>query len=252
MTQNPNDGSILTQGRPQVSSSAQTALACMGLVSIIVYCIWNRQLPDGQLLYFAALSIVGAAFGLIQLQTRLFVRTDRLEFSTWRTRHEVWFKHISSINSEDIIWRGNSPDLYGVVLHFRTDEQTVSLNLNAFENHQELLQSILERVQCIRAGVSIGPELWARTVQATPNLEIPRPPRQPMPILVQAPDGLEQLRTVLSAIGASAQAERVARVMVAYETGAMTNQDLRIELERLEEFSGPIAELRERILRRLE
>jgi hypothetical protein len=252
MTQTPNDGSLLTQGTPQINSSAQTAVACMVLVSIIVYCVWNRQLPDGLLLFFAALALCGAAFGLLQLQTRLSVRTDRLEYSTWQAQHEVWFKHITSIKSQTIIWAQQPQDRYGVTLCFRTDQQTFSIDLNSFENHQELLQTILEQVQRIQAGARIDPELRARTVQAKPNLEIPRPRREPMPILVDAPDGLEQLRKVLSAIGASAQAERVARVIVAYQTGAMTNKDLRLELERLEEFTGPIAELRERILQRLE
>jgi hypothetical protein len=252
MTQNPNNGSLLTQGTPKINSSAQTAVAFMVLVSIIVYCVWNRQLPDVLLLFFAMFALCGVAFGLIQLQTQLVVRTDRLEYSTWRAQHEVWFKHITSIKSQTIIWAQQPQDRYGVTLQFRTEDQTVSIDLNTFENHQELLQTILEQVQRTQASARIDPELRARTVQAKPNLEIPHPPREPMPILVPAPDGLEQLRKVLSAIGASTQAERVARVMAAYETGAMTNKDLRIELERLEEFTGPIAELRERILQRLE
>jgi hypothetical protein len=252
MTQHPNDGSLLTQGTPQVTASAQTAVACMVLVSIIVYCVWNQQLPDVLLMFFAALALCGTAFGLIQLQTRLSVRTDRLEYSTWQAQHEVWFKHLTSLRADAVIWTGQPADRYGVMLHLRTEEQTFSIDLNNFENHQELLQTILEQVQRIQAGARIDPELRARTVQAKPNLEISRPQREPMPILVDAPDGLEQLRKVLSAIGASTQAERVARVMAAYEMGAMTNQDLRLELERLEEFTGPIAELRERILQRLE
>jgi hypothetical protein len=252
MTQTPNDGSLLTQGTPQINSSAQTAVACMVLVSIIVYCVWNRQLPDGLLLFFAVLALCGVAFGLIQLQTQLLVRTDRLEYKTWQTRREVWFRHITGLGADAVTWAGQLPDRYGIMLHLRTDEQTFSIDLNVFENHQELLKTILEQVQRIQASARIDPELRARTVQAKPNLEIPRPRREPMPILVPAPDGLEQLRKVLSAIGASAQAERVARVIVAYQTGAMTNKDLRIELERLEEFTGPIAELRERILQRLE
>jgi hypothetical protein len=252
MTQNPTNGSMLTQGTPQVSSSAQTAVASMVLGSIIVYCVWRQQLPDGQLLFFAVLSLFGAAFGLIQLQTRLLVRTDRLEYSTWRSRQEVWFKQVRSVQSLTILWTQQPQDRYGLTLQFRTEDQTVSIDLNTFENHQELLQTILEQVQRIQARVRLDPELLARTVQAKPNLEIPRPPRDPMPILVHAPDGLAQLRRVLSAIGASAQAERVARVMTAYQSGAMTDQDLRKELERLEEFTGPIAELRERILQRLE
>jgi hypothetical protein len=146
MTQNPNDGSMLTQGTPQVSSSAQTAAACMVLVSIIVYCLWRQQLPDVLLLFFAVLSLCGAAFGLIQLQTRLLVRTDRFEYSTWRSRHEVWFKQVRSIQSM-IIWTQQPQDRYGLTLQFRTEDQTISIDLNTFENHQELLQTILEQVQ---------------------------------------------------------------------------------------------------------
>jgi hypothetical protein len=201
--------------------------------------------------FFAVLSLFGALFGLIQLQTRLSVRTDRLEYSTWRSRHEVWFKQVQGVQSM-ILWTQQPQDRYGLTLQFRTEDQTVSIDLNTFENHQELLQTILEQVQRIQAQVRLDPELLARTVQAKPNLEIARPPREPMPILVHAPEGLVQLRKVLSAIGANAQAERVARVMAAYQSGAMTDQDLRTELERLEEFTGPIAELRERILQRLE